>query len=139
MSTIFVDFAVCPCGEQTAVRPTTPAIANANPQSSETDEYSILLACPKCKRVYTFDTDCLVSLPTPWGIGPYNPEAPTRVFHVPVSCAQLDCGARPRITVQMKSNTSAEELRQERLSWRWSEDDLRCSVGHAIPWPQWEI
>jgi len=135
----YVDVAACRCGEQNAIQPTKPVIPDENPQPSGTVEGVIVVACKKCKRVYNFDTDYLASIPTTQGLAPYYPDAPTRVFRVPISCDESNCAARPLVHVEMSASTSAEQLRQERLSWRWSQGELRCREGHAIPWPQWEI
>jgi len=45
MNTFLVDFAFCPCGEMTAIQPTKLAIPDTNPQSYESVEGSIVVAC----------------------------------------------------------------------------------------------
>jgi hypothetical protein len=138
MSTVFADFAVCPCGEQSPIRPTKPATSNASPLSSEKDENPIFVACWRCKRVYMYDTRSLVSLPIEWGLAPDNPQSPIRIFRVPIECDEPNCQARPLVHVTLNSNTTAEKLQKEKAAWRWSETVLRCHLGHKIPWPQWE-
>ena len=135
---IYIDFSVCPCGEQNAIQPTKLVIPDVHPQPSAPVEGAIAVACKKCKRVYSFDTDYLVSIPSPQGLAPYVPDSPMRVFRVRVVCDQPNCAARPVIHAEMNASTSAEQLRQKALSWRWSQGDLRCTEGHAIPWPQWK-
>lgn len=134
MSTIYVDFAVCPCGEQTALRPAKPESSNSRLQPSETDEGSVLIACLRCKRVYNFDTSYLVSKPSPWGIGPYNPDAPMSVFPIPIECDWVGCKAHLVVHVVLKSDTSNAELesrKQDLLNWTFL--DATCPDGHEYP------
>ncbi len=135
MNTRYVDFAFCPCGEQTAIQPTKPMTPDTNPQSLESVEGSIIVACTKCKRVYRFDIGYMLSLPTPRGVAPYVPEAPTCVFRVPILCEKADCLARPVIVVEMSANTTAEQLQEEKTKWS-PIGVLWCNHGHDIPWPQ---
>jgi hypothetical protein len=139
MNMILVDFAVCPCGEQTAVRLSNLIPEADNPRWSETETHSLLIACTKCKRVCNYNKADLISRPTTMGMAPQNPGAPIRVFQVPVACAKENCESLPVIHVALSSNTNAEQLRRERLSWQWSDGELFCSLGHLIRWPQWEI
>lgn len=131
MSTFLVDFAFCPCGERTAIQPTKPVIPDTNPQPLSSVEGSIAVACMSCKRVYRFDTGYLLSLSTPAGVGPENPEAPTTVFRVPIECAEPNCKARATVFVTMSTTTSAVRLDQEKATWRW--EHLTCPTGHVIP------
>jgi hypothetical protein len=134
MSTIYVDFAVCPCGEQTAIRPAKTALATENRQSSETDNDSIAVACPKCRRVYTFHTGEMVPIPTPWGVGPYNPEAPMTVFRVPIECDVLNCKAQLLVHTLLKSHTTDAQVEEATMHWNTSE--LLCPAGgHSFQWP----
>jgi hypothetical protein len=137
MNTMYFDFSVCPCGEQSAIQPSKLASSDAHPQSSETDSGSIFVACPKCKRLYSFGTDYLVSLPTPQGFGPYNPEAPIRVFRVFMKCDELNCEARLLVLVMLNASTTDEQLRKEMATWNWSDSYLRCDFGHPQPYPPW--
>jgi hypothetical protein len=117
MSTMFVDFAICPCGEQTAIQPSTPVIPNVRPQPSETIGGSIFVACPKCKRIYRFDTAYLVSVPTTKGLAPYNPDSPIRVFQVPIECDGLNCGTLATVFVTLSATTTHVELEKEKATW----------------------
>ena len=88
-------------------------------------------------RVYSVNKDELEQRPTAWGVGPYNPQAPMRVFQVPIECDELGCGAQLLIHAALKSNTAVEQLIEQRANWRWVEGDLKCPRGHVQPWPQW--
>jgi uncharacterized Zn-finger protein len=131
MNTHLVDFAFCPCGEQTAIQPTKPVISDTHPQPYESVEGSIVVACTRCKRVYRFDTGYMLSLPTREGLAPYAPDAPTRVFRVPIQCAVEGCLTPAVIHVTLNSNTTAEQLQAVIDAWWW--DILRCPSGDAIP------
>jgi len=134
---VYVDFAFCPCGERTAIQPTKPVIPDTNPQPYESVEGSIFVACPKCKRVYKFDTGYMLALDTPSGVAPYSPEAPMRVFRVPMKCDELNCEARLVIHAMLNASTTDEQLRKEMAAWNWSESYLRCEFGHPQPYPPW--
>jgi hypothetical protein len=138
MNTIYFDYAVCPCGKQTAVRPTKLALSSGRPQPSETYEPPILVACPQCNRVYSFDTSSLVAIPVDLMEAQNNPASSTRVFQVSISCDGVECKARPVVHVSMSANTTEKQLHEERSKWRWANGEFRCSDGHLIPWPQWE-
>src|SRR5258708_39804133 len=71
----YVDFAVCPCGERSAIQPTKPVIPDENPQPSGSVEGWIVVACAKCKRIYRFDTGNILSIPTERGLAPHNPDS----------------------------------------------------------------
>jgi nitrite reductase/ring-hydroxylating ferredoxin subunit len=135
MNTIWFDFACCRCGEQTAIQPSIPESTSERLLLSGTATRSIFVACPKCKRVYTFDTGYLISQPTTQGFAPYNPDAPMRVFPVSMKCDELNCEAQLLIHVMMNANTTDEQLRKEMADWNWSEFYLRCEFGHLQPYP----
>ena len=133
MNTFLVDFAFCPCGEMTAIQPTKLAIPDTSPQPYESVEGSIVVACVRCKRVYRFDTGYLQSRSTASGVGPYNPQAPMRVFQVPIACGWEGCSAQLVVHVMLNSNTTVAEIEKEKAAWIFSE--LRCPEGHPFPWP----
>ena len=70
MSTYLVDFAFCPCGARTAIQPTMPVIPDTHPQPYESVEGAIFVACPKCRRVYRFDTSYMLLLDSREGVAP---------------------------------------------------------------------
>jgi len=140
MTTVmFFDFARCTCGHLTAIRPSKILTPNVNQQPIDTDEDPVIVACIECKCVAEFEIDDLQSYPTPQGYGPYNPDAPTRVFQVPIKCDDLHCDSQRLTHVVLNANTSDEELLVEQKKWRWKEGDLTCErSGHVIPYPRWE-
>lgn len=75
----------------------------------------------------------LVAQETPWGVGPYNPEAPMAVFRVPIECDKLDCRSRLLVHGLLRSDTTASEL--EALKRSWSLGGLACPEGHPFPHP----
>jgi hypothetical protein len=115
----------------TAVQPTKLAIPDTNPQPYESVEGSIVVACTRCKRVYRFDTGYLQSRSTATGIGPYNPQAPMRVFQVPIECGWVGCSAQLVVHVMLKSSTTAAELEKERATWICSE--IEVPRGASVP------
>jgi hypothetical protein len=131
-----VDHAKCPRGHYTPIRPSSLLPPETDPRWKEKGDEPVVFACNECRRVYSVNKDELEQRPTPWGVEPYNPEAPTRVFQVPIECGDLGCLPQLLVHVTLKSNTTVEELLEEKLKWRWA--DLKCPKGHEIPWPQWE-
>jgi hypothetical protein len=137
MNTVLADFAVCPCGEQCPVRPTKPARSNVNPPWSETGGHSIFVACWKCKRIYKFDTDSLVSLPINWDLAPYNPDSPMHIFHAYIRCDDPNCETPIEVLAIRNSSTSLEALQKETTEWRG--ENLRCPNGHMQSYPlEWK-
>ena len=135
MSISRLDFAFCPCGERTPIRPSTLAILDGGPQLSKTYTDPIFVACTKCKRVYKFDTAYFLPEPTTMGIGPYSPEAPMTVFQVPIECDALNCKARLLVHALLKSGTTDAGI-EEATMW-WSTSELFCpsGSGHMFQWP----
>lgn len=131
----YVDFAVCPCGAQSAIQPTKPVIQDENPQPSGSVEGVIVVACTRCKRLYRFDTGSLVSIPTERGLAPYNPDSPIRVFRVPIECDELNCETQIIVFVAASSTTNASRLEEEKMKWSSSGSGLICAGGHEFRWP----
>ena len=130
---IFV-FAKCKCAHLTPIRPATPVIPGVNPQPTETDDEPVVVACSHCKRVLEFDSDTLVRYPTGEGFAPYNPDAPMKVFRVPLKCDELNCEAQLLVHVVLPTNTTAAALEKEKASWKLA--GLECpECGHEFPWP----
>jgi hypothetical protein len=140
MNALFlIDFAKCPRGHYTPIRLSSYAPEETDPRWKEKGDAPVVFACNQCRRVYSLRTDELEPRPTPWGVAPYNPEAPTRVFQVPIECDELGCSAQLLVHVELKSNTTVEQLKEARATWRWAEGDLACPrCGQVLPWPQWE-
>jgi hypothetical protein len=133
---VLFDFARCRCGFPTPIRPSKIVPPGESRKSLETGDETIVVACKECKRV--FMADQLKSETTLWGLAPYNPEAPMRVFRVPIECDELNCSARLLVHVMLRSDTTDAELEKEKVGWRWAEGDLTCDLGHILPWPPWE-
>jgi hypothetical protein len=134
-----VDHAKCPrCGNYIPIRPSSLLPPETDPRWKEKGDDQVLFACRPCTRVYSVNKDELEQRPTAMGVGPSAPEAPTTVFRVPIACDEQECWPQLLVHVELRSNTSREQLKVERLTWRWADDNLRCSRGHDIPYPQWE-
>ena len=73
-------------------------------------------------------------MPTPMGVGPYNPEAPMHVFRVPFECDGADCPTRLSALAVRSRNTKREAVIAESPEWKW--EDLKCPKGHPIQKPQ---
>jgi hypothetical protein len=135
MNMFLVDFSVCPCGEQTAVRPSNLDPPSNDPRWSEREDELLAIACTKCNRVYRFGTADLVSQPTTKGIGPYNPEAPMTVFRVPIECDVVDCKAQLLVHVLLKSGTTGAGIKEATMRWNTSELFCLSGSGHMFQWP----
>jgi hypothetical protein len=139
MNALFlVDHAKCIRGHYIPIRPSNLLPLETHPQWKEKGDDPVVFACNECRRVYSQRTDELEPRPTPWGVGPYNPAAPMRVFQVPIGCDDLNCGAQLLVHAAMKSDTTVEQLIEAKAAWRWAEGDLKCPEGHVLPWPQWQ-
>jgi hypothetical protein len=95
-----------------------------------------VFACNQCRRVYSLRMDELEPIPTPWGVGPYNPEAPTRVFQVPIECDDLGCSTQLLVHVELKSSTTDEQMVEEIKTWRYL--GVKCPKGHDYPDTPWD-
>jgi hypothetical protein len=139
MNSLFmVDHAKCIRGHYTPIRPSTLRASETDPEWKGKGEAPVVFACNECKRVYCLRTDELEARSTPWGVGPENPGARVHVFQVPIPCDDLDCVAQLVVLAALKSDTTVEQLIEQRSTWRWAEGDLKCPWGHVLPWPQWE-
>lgn len=127
-----VDFAKCPQGHYTAIRPSSLLRPENDPQWIAKNDVPVVFACNECRQVYSVNKDELEQRPTGTGVGPYNPEAPTTVFQVPIECDGLDCSAQLLVHAWLKSNTSAEE--RERISSAWTVAGISCP-DHEFQWP----
>jgi hypothetical protein len=107
-----------------------------DPRWSESDTPPPVVACVECKRVYDYRGQKPKGVPSPEGLAPASPHASMRVFEVLFECDELDCTAQLLVIAVLKSSTSAEELQNEKDRWRLV--DLKCPVGHVVPWPRWE-
>ncbi len=136
MSTFVVDFAKCIRGHYTPIRPSRLLPPEIDPQWKEKDDGPVVFVCNECTRVYRVKADELEPLPIGLGVAPHNPEAPTRVFQVPIECDELDCSAQLLVHVALSSNTTDEQLLEQRKSWRYV--DVKCPQGHDFPDREWK-
>lgn len=134
MNMILVDFAVCPCGQQTPVRLSKYDPPNNDPRWSGREIETLVIACTKCKRLYRFGIGDLIPQPTTKGLAPDNPDSPTCVFRVPIECDELNCDTRVEVSVALSATTTVAELEEEKMIWNSSGSGLMCS-GHEFQWP----
>jgi hypothetical protein len=132
----YFDFLRCKCGYPTQLRPPTFAPEETDPIWTNLDETSAFVACIRCKRVYRVADLLMESIPATQGLAPYDPEAPMRVFLVPLGCDELGCEAQRIVIAVRRHDTGPPELGGEAATWVWA--DLKCPEGHEIPWPQWQ-
>ena len=128
------DCAKCRCGYSIPIRPSKIPLPSSSREPLETDDEPLVVACSECKRV--FEAHQLKPEQTLWGLAPFYPEAPMRVFQVPIRCDELNCEARVLVHVMLKSNTTDEELRKEIASWLCMEG-VTCEAGHPQPLLPW--
>jgi hypothetical protein len=126
-----LDFATCPCGHATPIRPSTLALPKGDQKWSASGEPFVTLVCGQCKRVFDFDPDGFESKQTVYGVSPYNPESPLHLFGMTKPCGREGCATPLQIVVVRKSDTSDEALLAEIADWWW--EDLTCPSGHPIP------
>jgi hypothetical protein len=136
MAPRLLDFVRCKCGHPTPLRPSTLAPEETDPRWKETDDEPVAVACIQCKRVYSAAGLPVESILTEYGVSPYDPEAPMRVFRVFLECDEIGCNSPLRVIAVRKSDTTVEALEKEkRTTWTWRE--LKCPSDHPISWPQW--
>lgn len=131
MTPVRFDFAKCTCGHLSPIRPTSSAPREPDPRWSGMDTNPLIVACSACKLVSKFLPNQLQEIDTEMGVAPYNPEAPMRVFRVPIECDEIDCRAQGEVLVTLSATTTAVELAKEMVSWWWK--DLTCLSEHPIP------
>jgi hypothetical protein len=131
-----VDFAKCPREHYTAIRPSSLLPTENDPQWKARDNPPVVFACNECRRVYSVNKDELEQRPTGMGVGPYNPEAPTTVFQMPIECDDSDCSAQLLVHVWRNSNTTAEQMLEQRKTWLFV--GVKCPEGHDFPKQEWK-
>lgn len=127
-----VDFAKCPREHHVAIRPAHLIPPETDPRWKEKDDDPVVFACNECRRVYSVNKNELEQRPTGMGVGPYNPEAPTTVFQVPIECDNLDCSAQLLVHAWLNSNTTAEQIEEAKLGW--TVVGIKCA-DHDFKWP----
>lgn len=132
MNATYLDFAQCRCGYRTPIRPSKPVIPNEDQEWTGTDDEFLFVACSECKWVYSVETKNLVEAQSLWGLEPYNPGAPMRLFPVSLPCDEAGCGTQLPVIAVRKSNTSAAALQAEIANWHT--EGLRCPQ-HPISKP----
>jgi hypothetical protein len=126
-----LDFAECPLGHSSPIRPSMLYREIEGPELSFEDVPFVFVACIECKRVYSFETERLKALATQHGLSPDNPEAPMHVFRVQLWCGTQGCETPLEVFATRKRDTTAEELQKESAEWTW--ENLTCPSGHPIP------
>src|SRR2546427_8801205 len=81
-----LDFARCPGGHPTPIRPSKPAPEEADQKWTESGSEPLFVACSRCKRVYRVEYHQLESRSSSYGLHPYHEEARLHVFQVPIEC-----------------------------------------------------
>lgn len=135
---ILVDFVRCQCGHHIPIQRTKHAPEEASLRWSETDiGESFFAACTVCKRVSRFRPAEFRAIGSQEGVAPDIPDAPIRVFRVPIECDELDCRSQAVVLVALSATTTRAELEEEKNSWRWKHGELVCEAGHPQPYPRW--
>jgi hypothetical protein len=127
----YLDFAECPSGHSTPIRPSTLHPLEDDQEWSDEDAQPVVVACSECKRVYSFETQRLKALATDYGLSPDNPEAPMHAFRVQLWCGTQGCETPLKVFAVRKRDTTDEELQREKADWTW--ENLTCPSGHPIP------
>ena len=129
----YLEFAECPLGHPTPIRPAMLHREVAGPEWSTEDVPFVVVACSECKRVYSFETQKLKELATDYGLSPYNPDSPIHAFRAQLLCGKKGCDTPLPVIAVRKRDTTAEELLKETTEWIW--ENLTCPSGHPIPNP----
>jgi len=130
------DFAFCPLGHRSAVRPTMPESSNDRPQSSMKDDYQVFVRCRKCNRIYSFGTLFLVPMSEDLVGDHQDPDYPTRVFQVSIECAEPDCGTRITVFATLSADTTAAQIEEQKMTWEsWPGLPCPSGKGHLFRWP----
>src|ERR1700693_3393127 len=111
--TIYLEFAECPLGHPTPIRPAMLYPLGDDQEWSDLDAQPVVVACSECKRVYSFETQRLVERATNDGLSPYNPDAPMHAFQVKLLCGEAGCDTPLSVIAVRKRDTTAEELLRE--------------------------
>jgi hypothetical protein len=88
------------------------------------DTEPLIVACSACRLVSSFLPRDLEEIETEMGVAPYNPDAPMRVFPVPIECDDLGCKFQVVALVVLSANTSPAELQEEKKKWRSQKRDF---------------
>jgi hypothetical protein len=94
----------------------------------EMDERLLLVACAKCKHVFSLPSHQLERHSSIDGLSPYHAGAPLVVFRVYIDCDEESCETPLDILAVRNSNTSKEALEIETDSWYG--ENLKCPSGH---------
>jgi hypothetical protein len=89
MNATYLEFAECPLGHPTPIRPAMLSRQVDGPKWSTEDVPFVVVACSECKRVYSFETENLKELAAQYGLSLYNPESPIHPFQVAKQVAKL--------------------------------------------------
>jgi hypothetical protein len=123
-----LDFATCRCGFSTPIRPSRPVLEAINQGSTEIDERPLLVACARCKRVFSVPSHQLERHSSIDGLSPYHAGAPLVVFRVHLDCDEEGCETPLDILAVRSSDTGKDALEIETDSWHGK--NLKCPSGH---------
>jgi hypothetical protein len=126
-----LEFAECPLGHSTPIRPAMLYPVVGGPKWSIEDVPFVTVACSECMRVYSLETERLKERATQDGLSPYDPDSPIHAFLVKIECGAEGCETPLSVIAVRKRDTTAEQLEREKTQWTW--ENLTCPSGHAIP------
>ena len=129
--TFYLEFAECPLGHHTPIRPAMLYPLKDDQEWSDEDAQPVIVACIECKRVYSFETQRLRERATDYGLSPWNPKSPVHAFQVRLLCGEIGCETPLLVIAVRKRDTTAEKLQKESADWTW--ENLVCPSGHPIP------
>lgn len=116
----------------TPIRHSKPEIPGDDPRWSVEESSFVVVACMKCKRLFSCGIDSLKSASSKDGLSPFDPGAPMHVFGMTLRCAKEGCESHLPVKVVRNVDTSAAALLAEaEKEWQW--EGLTCLAGHAIP------
>jgi len=132
---IYLDFATCPYGHSTPIRPSRPAPEGVDQKWTQTESVPLFVACSRCKRVYKIEDHQLKSRPSTCGLSPYHEEAQLHVFEVPIDCDDPAHEFQLPVIAVRNADTIGEDAQK----WRWADGhESKCPLGHEISLPPWE-
>jgi hypothetical protein len=133
-----LEYAKCPQGHPTPIRPSLPALQEGDQQWTAKDDPFVVIACVVCKRVYKFETQRLEPGPSLYGLTPFHPGAPLHLFEVELGCDDPSCDTPLIALAVRKRDTSPHQIEEEKGFWRWAEQRSQCPSKHDVSLPPYE-
>ena len=128
-----VDFAFCPAGHATPIRRTMPPELAKLPQSIQTGNESLFVACILCPVVFRTAMSLLKSRVSTADFLDEHSDAQYQKKYVSISCDREGCDFRVSVLVVRNAGTTDAAIEAEIA--RWTAEELECAEGHKFSLP----